>query len=40
MALPTSKILEQFARTTEEIFSLQELEIHLIQGGNCVSNTV
>ena len=32
MALPTSKILEQFARTTEEIFSLQELEILLDSG--------
>ena len=32
MVLPTSKILEQFARTTEEIFSLQELERLLNSG--------
>ena len=32
MALPTSNILEQFARTTEEIFSSQELERLLDSG--------
>ena len=32
MTLPTSNILEQFARTTEEIFSLQELQRLLASG--------